>query len=338
MASDYYNVLGVKRDASDKDIRSAYRRLARQHHPDVNPGDKAAEQRFKEMNEAYEILSDPEKRRKYDKYGDRWQYADQFEAARSQSAGQFWSGATGRSGEAPNVAFDSGANGDFGNIFDSIFRGTRARRGRARGHDVEQPVQITLEESYHGASRTLSLQGSGPCATCGGSGRIAGVACHVCNGAGVETRTRRLEVKVPTGVQTGSRVRITGEGGPGAGGGPNGDLYIIVTMLPHERYERKADDLYVDVPVPVADAALGGEVTVPTLAGKQVVLTIPAGTQSGKTFRLNGLGMPKLGSGASGSLYARVRLQLPETLGDEERKLFERLRQLQQEQRKSGVH
>ena len=336
MASDYYNVLGVKRDASDKDIRSAYRRLARQHHPDVNPGDKAAERRFKEMNDAYEMLSDPEKRRKYDKYGDRWQYADQLEAARGQSAGQFWGGATGRAGEPSGGAFDG--NGDFGAIFDTIFRGARARRGRARGHDIEQPIQITLEEAYRGASRTLSLQGSGPCATCGGSGRIAGVACHVCNGTGVETRTRRLEVKVPPGVQTGSRVRITGEGGPGAGGGPNGDLYLIVAVLPRERYERKGDDLYVDVPVPVADAALGGEVTVPTLAGKQVALTIPAGSQNGKSFRLSGLGMPKLSGRGSGALYARVRLQLPETLGDEERKLFERLRQLQQEQPKSGVH
>ncbi|MGQ9571746.1 MAG: DnaJ C-terminal domain-containing protein [Dehalococcoidia bacterium] len=320
---DYYAILGIKRGASDKEIRQAYRRLARKYHPDVNPGDKAAEEKFKEINAAYEVLSDAEKRRKYDLYGDQWQYADQFEQARRQDGQRwFWS-----SRGAPSEGFDLGGLGfgDLGDLLGGLFSGTRTRT--RRGEDVQHMTEVTLEEAYHGTTRVLQIQGEEPCATCGGSGRLVGAVCHVCQGSGVSVRPRRLEVKIPPGVTDGSRVRVAGEGRPGRGG-PKGDLYLVISVRPHERFSRRGDDLHTEVEVPLLDAVLGGEVTVPSLKGK-AMLKIPPLTQNGRVFRLAGLGMPRLGGGGKGDLYAKVKVILPAQLSPEERELFEKLKAMQ---------
>ena len=321
MARNYYDILGVVRNASDKDIRKAYRRLARQHHPDVNPGDKAAEARFKEINAAYEVLSDTQKRRKYDRYGDQWQYADQIEQAQRQSAGR-WS--FGRGGTFDPGDMNLGA--DLGDLFQGIFRGFGRRPGRQRGRDVQQPVEVTLEEAYHGTARVLQMEREEPCTTCGGQGQVAGAICHVCRGAGAIVKPRRLEVKIPPGVREGSRVRVAGEGGVGPAG--TGDLYLVVSVRPHERFERRGDDLYTDVDIPLTDAVLGGEVQVQTMTSR-VVLKVPPLTQNGRNIRLSGLGMPRLGGNGKGDLYARVKVKLPDQLSERERKLFEELRAAQ---------
>ena len=325
MAKNFYETLGVTRTAGDKEIRSAYRKLARKHHPDVNPNDRAAEARFKEINSAFEVISDPDKRKKYDKYGDRWEHADQIEEAQKRQSAAGWArqGPSGGRG-------DSG--GDFGSVFESIFRrergGPRAQPSSRRGQDIETPVEVALEEAFHGTTRTLSLQSAEACRTCGGSGEVATAVCHTCEGMGQVVRPRRLEGKVPAGVKTGSRVRVAGEGRPGIGGGASGDLYLVVTVQPHPRFERKGDDLYTDVSVPYTDAVLGGEVEVQTL-DKRVVLRIPELTQNGRQVRLSGKGMPTLGGHSHGDLFVRVRVQMPEALTAEARELFERLRAIE---------
>jgi len=320
---DYYAILGVKRGASDKEIRQAYRRLARKYHPDVNAGDKAAEAKFKEINAAYEVLSNGEKRRKYDLYGDQWQYADQFEQARRQG-GQRWSW-SGRG--APFGGFDLGdlGFGDLGDLLGGLFTGTRTRSGR--GENVQHMAEVSLAEAYQGTTRVLNMQTEEPCSTCGGSGKLVGAVCHVCQGSGVTMRSRRLEVKIPPGVSDGSRVRVVGEGPrpSGRGGGTRGDLYLVISVRPHERFSRRGDDLHTEVEVPLLDAVLGGEVAVPTLKGK-AMLKIPPLTQNGRVFRLAGLGMPHLGSSAKGDLYAKVEVILPADLSPEERELFQKLK------------
>jgi len=336
MASDLYSILGVSRSASDKEIRQAFRRLARKWHPDVNPGNGEAEAKFKEMNAAFEVLSDPEKRKKYDRYGDQWMHADQIEEMQRRQGGARRSSSNGQS-----FRFEGGEGFDLGDLFgadaggashgagrfDSLFR---RGAGRQRGQDVEAEVRVTLEEAYAGTRRTIELRaGEEPCRVCSGSGQIAGATCHVCRGTGVATPLRRVEVDVPAGVQDGQRIRLAGQGGPSGNGGAAGDLYLRVHVGAHPRFERKGDDVYVDVDVPVADAALGGEIRVPTLKGKALALRVPAGTQGGKVFRLAGQGMPRSAGGRGGGfgdLYARARLVLPEPLTDDQRRLFEQLR------------
>lgn len=309
---DYYQILGVNKSADDKEIKKAYRKLARQYHPDVNPGDKVAEQRFKEISEAYTVLSDDEKRKKYDRFGAQWQ---QYERAgvNPEDFGSF-----GQGGQTRNVTpeefeqmFGSGANG-FSDIFEGLFGGAGSRQRNAqgtpfdgrtarprRGRDMETSIQVTLEEAFRGSTRTLQRE----------------------NG-------QRLQVNVPAGVKTGSRVRISGEGGQGIGG-PAGDLYLMVEVLPHTHFKRDGDDLTVAVDVNLYTAVLGGEIQVPTLE-RPVMLTIPAGTQNGKRFRLRGLGMPNLkNTEQRGDLYAEVKVMLPEQLSGEEQQLFEQLRALQ---------
>ena len=308
MARSFYETLGVARGASEKEIRSAYRKLARRYHPDVNPNDQAAEERFKEIQGAYDVLADEDSRRKYDRYGDRWQQADQIEEMERQRAQAGFGGGFG--------------DLDLGSVFGGIFGG-----GPRRGQDVETPAEITLEEAAAGTTRTVALQSAEPCAIGGGNGAVANTRCHACGGAGEALRPRRLEVKAPPGVRTGSRVRVAGEGRPGRGGGPPGDLYLLITVRPHARFERTGDDLTVEVPVPYLDAVLGGELEVPTLTGR-VMLTIPPLTQNGRRFRLTGKGMPVLGrSDRRGDLFARVSVALPERLSERERELFEELRQ-----------
>lgn len=305
MARSLYEVLGVKPDASEKEVRSAYRRLARKFHPDVAPNDKAAEARFKEVNSAFEVLSDPKKRAKYDKYGDRWEYADQIEEAQRKQSASGWARQQGAFGGHTGEGF---GDLDFGSVFGSIFgRDRSAADLRRRGIDVETPVEVTLEEAFRGTSRTISIAARDPSAP-----------------------PRRLEVRIPPGVKTGSRVRVAGEGHPGSGGAGPGDLFLLVTVLPHSRFERKGDDLLVDVSVPVLDAVLGGEVEVPTVDGR-VMLKLPELTQNGKQFRLGGKGMPVLGAaGSRGDLYARVKVQLPEQLSPAERDHFTALRALRE--------
>ncbi len=310
---DFYQVLGVSRSASEKEVRQAFRRLARQHHPDVNPGDSSAEAKFKEINEAYEVLSNAESRAKYDRYGAGWKHAEQYERAHAGAQGPStwrWNDGPGR-GRVTVESFGIEDEDDpFASIFDTFaggrtrFAGTRRRAGPARGQDVEHAMEVTLEEAYQGATRLLRIEGAG------GS-------------------SRRLEVKIPAGVQTGSRVRIAGEGGPGSGpGAAKGDLYLAVAVAPHPRFERRGDDLHADVEVPLAEAVLGGEASVPTLSGRRIALKVPPETQNGRTFRLAGQGMPRLGSPGRGDLYAKVRVVLPTGLSQRERQLFEELRAL----------
>ena len=322
---DYYSILGVNRNASEREIKQAYRRLARKHHPDINPGDKSAEEKFKRINEAYEVLSDKEKRRKYDQFGDQWQYADQFAQAHRQQA------PFGDLGKGGYTEFRFG-EGDLGSLFDGLFRGfgtgTSRRRVRPqRGQDVEHPIEVTLDGAYRGASRLISLQTEEACSDCGGSGSIQNMPCSMCRGSGRVTRLKRLEVKIPPGVKDGSRIRVAGKGGPGYGGGKSGDLYLVASVKPHQVFERKGDNLHVEVAVPLTVAVLGGEVKVSTLKGK-LELKVPPGTQNGRTFRLAGQGMPHLGNSSYGDLLARVKVILPTKLSSQERELFEQLRKL----------
>jgi len=322
---DYYEILGVRRNATEQEIKQAYRRLARKLHPDVNPGERSAEAKFKEINEAYEVLSNKENRKKYDRYGDQWQYADQFEQAKRQQAPP-WDFA--RSGGATTFHF---GEGNLDSLFEELFQGARTgthtRRAQPRrGRDIETPVEVTLEEAYHGTSRTLSLQAEAPCPTCQGTGLIQNVPCGTCRGAGVVPRMKRLEVKIPPGVSSGSRVRIAGKGQPGYGGA-NGNLYLVISVKPHRSFERRGDNLHVNVPVPLTVAMLGGEVRVPTLKGK-LALKIPPETQNGRAFRLGGQGMPHVGNSSRGDILAKVNIVLPTKLSPEEKELFKRLKEL----------
>ena len=324
---DYYQILGVSRNATAKEIKQAYRRLARKYHPDVNPGDKGAEARFKEINAAYEVLSDPENRKKYDQFGENWQYADQFaQAGWKASYGDF-------ARQGPFTVFDfsdfgSGA-GDIGGIFDRIFGdlGTRATRRPRRGRDIEHPIEVTLEEAYHGSTRTIETQAESACHVCGGRGALGNAPCYTCGGSGRVLYPQRLEVRIPPGVSDGSRIRMAGKGRPGSGGGPPGDLYLMASLRPHPVFQRRDSDLHVEVDVPLTDAMLGGEVEVPTLKGK-VALKIPPETQNGRVFRLAGQGMPRMGDNRKGDLFAKVRVVLPTELTEREKELFRELKKL----------
>jgi molecular chaperone DnaJ len=336
---DYYQILGVPKTADAKAIKQAYRKLARKYHPDQNPGNKAAAERFKEINEANEVLSDPEKRQRYDALGPDWaRYAD---AGAGGFGGQ--PGAGGPGGYRVHVD-QSGDVGDFSEFFRTIFGDLGARRGpfegvefeergpfRAggrgrRGGDLETEVEISLEEAHTGTRRAVEFQELEVCATCRGSGRQGKAACPTCGGSGRVTRTNRVEVTIPAGVRDGSRVRAAGEGGAGTGGGTRGDLYLRVHLTPHPTFERREDDVHVELPVAVWEAALGAEVEVPTLRGK-VTMKIPPETSSGRTFRLPGYGLPHL-KGGKGDQFVRVRVVVPSSLSARERALFEELKQL----------
>jgi DnaJ-class molecular chaperone len=335
---DYYKILGVERNADAKAIKQAYRRLARKLHPDLNPGSKGAADRFKEVNEAHEVLSDPEKRRRYDTLGPDWQrYA-------ADGPGP------GGPGGGYRVHVDPSDLGEFSDFFRTIFGdlgararrspggrdagdvlgevlGGRGRRGARRGDDLQTPVEISLEEAAQGTRRTIEFEREEVCATCGGSGQQGTGPCPTCGGAGQVRRAQRVEVGIPAGVRDGARVRAAGEGGPGTGGGPQGDLYLQVGGRPHPTFERREDDLYVDLPLAVWEAALGAEVEVPTLRGK-VTMKIPAETPTGRTFRLPGYGVPHLRGGGQGDQLVRAKVVVPTGLSPRERELFEELRQL----------
>jgi DnaJ-class molecular chaperone len=328
---DYYKILGVERTASQDDIKKAFRKLARKHHPDMNPGDKEAEKRFKEINEAYEVLSDPEKRQKYDTLGPNWQEQFGF-GGNPQPRTRTYTGAGGRGN--PQFDFDSDPTG-FSDFFETLFGNMRSGQTRTTtqeqmrrraGDNLEQPVDISLKEAFEGAKRVFTVQVPSECPTCKGTGEVRGAICPTCQGQGQVMNTERIEVSIPKGADTGTRVRVAGKGQPGIGGGPRGDLYLIVNVKPDGQFERKRDDVYVDVPVDLTAALLGGEAQVPQLNGRSLILTIPAETQNGQIFRLAGKGMPRLRGTGQGDLFARVRVVLPTHLTDAERKLFTEFR------------
>jgi DnaJ-class molecular chaperone len=311
----------VTKTSTDKEVKQAFRKLARKHHPDVNPGDKKAEIRFKDINEAYEVLGDPAKRKKYDELGANWRAYEQA-AARGQPnpfAGSWNVDTGGGAGGARTMSQEEmeqlfGDSHPFSDFFSTFFSGgpasggdRRTARGRARqrrGQDVEHEVDLTLEDAYHGTTRRLALRRDG--------------------------HARTVDVRIPVGVGEGSRVRIVGEGESGVGGAPSGDLYLRVRLSPHAEFERKGRDLYLKVPVAVTTAVLGGEAEVRTIEGKSVRLRIPPLTQGGQLFRLKGYGMPKVSDPADrGDLYARAEVHLPTELSAAEREHYEALAQLQ---------
>lgn len=349
--ADYYEILGVDRGADEKELKSAYRKMAMKHHPDKNPGDKVAEAKFKELSEAYEVLKDPQKRGAYDQFG---------HAAFEQGGG----GAGG---------FGGGAGG-FSDIFEDIFgemmgggRGRRSSGGRERGADLRYNMEVTLEEAFEGKAAQISVPtaiscetctgsgskpGSSPkqCATCGGAGRVRAAQgffsiertcpscqgkgevisdpCTSCSGQGRVTKERSLSVNIPAGIEDGVRIRLAGEGEAGARGGPTGDLYIFVNIKPHEFFQRDGADLFCRIPLSMTTAALGGEFEVGTLDNSKSRVKVPEGTQSGKQFRLKAKGMPVMRSSNHGDLYIQVAIETPQNLTKRQRELLEEFNSL----------
>ncbi|HEU5343023.1 MAG TPA: J domain-containing protein [Ktedonobacterales bacterium] len=353
---DYYKILGVTRSASTDEIKKAFRQLARKYHPDVNPGNKQAEARFKEINEAYEVLSDPDKRRKYDTLGPNWQerYNPAASTARARTPFSRTRTATGSSGSGSSYDFADPTG--FSDFFEALFgrrptgtatagsAGSSTSRGRAttgsagssspfggtgalnRGENVEQPVEITLREAYAGARRLYTIQQPEKCTACDGTGKIGSRVCVTCGGSGLVERERRITVNIPAGVDTGVKVRVAGEGQPSPDGGPRGDLYLLVTVKPDPQFERHGEDLVMEAHAPLTTAILGGELTLTMIDGKRITLTIPPETQNGQMFRVSGKGMPRPNSDKRGNLMVRVQVELPTRLNERERQLFEELR------------
>ncbi|MCC6674128.1 MAG: J domain-containing protein [Thermomicrobiales bacterium] len=345
---DYYQTLDIPRTAGESEIKTAFRKQARKHHPDVNPGDTGAEERFKDVNEAYEVLSDPVKRKLYDRYGEEWQRykeagytGDEPKGAgrRAAPTEDFGTWFTGSSGGFTSTEFTSG--GDHSDFFETLFgsfggggrRGaesfTRATPRPRRGQDIEAEVEVSFDEAFRGTTRRFDVQAEEVCPTCGGTGLVRNAICPTCDGAGFIPRVKTIEVKIPAGVANGSRIRVAGQGGAGQAGGPNGDVYLVVEVAPDNRFAREGDNLRTEVTVPMLTALLGGKAQVTTPTGR-VELTIPAETQQGKVFRLRGQGMPKLRSksGERGDLLAKANVVLPTNLTDREKALLEELRTL----------
>jgi DnaJ-class molecular chaperone len=316
---DYYKTLGVAKTATEKEIKQAFRKLARKLHPDVNPGDKTAEARFKEVNEAYEVLGDSDKRKKYDELGANWRMYEHAGAGAGPFAGGFNVGGSGGRGGFRTMTPEEmqelfGDTNPFSDFFTTFFGGgvggmggggsrTTGRVRERAGRDIENEIELSLEDAYRGTTQRLALTHDG--------------------------HRRTVDVRIPAGVVTGSRVRISGEGEPGVGGGQAGHLYLRVRLTPHPVFELKDRDLHVRVHVSVTTAVLGGEADVQTLTGKPARLRIPPLTQNGQVFRLKGYGMPAVGKpDQKGDLYARVEIQLPTHLTAEEREHYEALRRL----------
>jgi molecular chaperone DnaJ len=360
---DYYQVLGVPKNATASEIKKAYRKLAQQHHPDANPGDQAAEERFKEVSAAYDVLGDEQKRKQYDQVRDM--------AASGFGAGGFPGGGGGYAGSG----FPGGARvrfedlGDLGDLFGDLFGGSarRTRTRPSRGADLETEVRVTFEDAMDGTNKAVRIQGPAPCETCHGSGaapgtspidcpqcggvgaiavnqgpfqmsqtcprchgsgRIVETPCPTCRGSGTQRRVRSFQVKIPAGVKDGARIRLAGRGEPGPAGGQPGDLYVKVRVEPHAIFRRSGSDLLVDLPLTFAEAALGSNVQVPTLNGP-VRMKVPAGTQNGRTFRLKGKGAPK--RGGRGDLLVTVNVEVPRKLSKQEKELLKQLREVEDE-------
>jgi molecular chaperone DnaJ len=355
---DYYKTLGVKRAATQEEIRKAYRRLARKYHPDLNPGDKASEEKFKNLSEAYDVLSDPKKREVYDKFGT---YSDNIrEAGRAPGTPGVdfdWSVFTGATGAG------AGGGASFKDIFSELFGGgtrttTQAQPQPQRGADIEIPLALSFEEAINGLTTNINVRrsevcprcnGTGEasagqllCVTCDGSGKISTgggflrfdqtcgdcggtgkrrPSCQGCNGKGVLPKYETVKVRIPAGVDTGSRVRVNGKGEAGMRGAPPGDLYIITNVSPHRIFTRKGDNIYCAIPITLPEAALGAKIEVPTVAGK-AQLRIPPGTQSGQVFRLREKGAPSLRGATRGDQYVEVRVVLPKIIDEDSKKLL----------------
>jgi molecular chaperone DnaJ len=373
MADDYYQILEVPRTASAEDIKKAFRKLARKHHPDVNPGNKAAEERFKQLNTAFEVLSDPKKRQLYDEFGEDAAKIG-FDEKKAETY-RAYRAAQARGGGRGGIPFGGGGGADFdlGDLFGDLFGRAGAagfdineafgRRsspmGAESGDDLSAKVQLSLAEAISGTERVLSVQRpgrcqrcngqgdtgrTGPCPQCKGTGRTrrnAGMAfsgacsmcngtgraaedCGACQGRGISEEATRLTVKIPPGVQTGSKVRLAGQGAAGARGGPPGDLYIETEVAEHPLVRREGDDLYLDLPVTVTEAMLGAEVKVPTFQG-EVTVKVPPGSQSGRKMRLKGRGAPSLKGNGTGDLYLVLQVKVPETATSEARAAAEAL-------------
>jgi molecular chaperone DnaJ len=356
---DYYEILGLSRNASDTEVKKAFRKLARKYHPDINPGDKTAEQKFKEINEAYEVLSDPKKRKQYDQFGHA-AFDQGFTPGGGPQGGYGFEGFGGQGAEYFS-------QGGFEDVFGSIFGERAARpRGPQKGDDVSYAVEIDLEDAIYGRTMQVDLQREAACATCGGSGAQPGSArttcatcrgtgsvtrgsgfmhlsqvcpvcrgegtvnpnpCRVCSGTGTVQRSERINVKIPPGVDNGSRVRVAGMGGAGHKGGPPGDVYIVTRIRPHGYFERKGDNLYSEAPVTFSEAALGAKIEIPTVDGI-VNLTLPVGVQTGQQLKLKGKGVPHLKGGGTGDHYVTVKVVTPSSLGEQEKEILRELERL----------
>lgn len=330
---DYYEILGVPKTATQDEIKKAFRKLARQYHPDLHTGPRKAEmeKKFKELNEAHEVVSDPETRKKYDRYGHRWKDAEAYERARQQGGAGAGGWQYSPGGEGPE--FTSGGGFDFSDIFETMFnRGAGgARTGRSsgfrnyavQGDDLEADVRLTLREVLTGVTRRLQLSEQIPCPDCGGTGKQKGRPCQACMGTGARSETRTIEVKIPAGVQDGTRVRVAGKGHPGINGGKPGDLYLRVHVESDAIFQRQGSDVHVALPVYPGEAALGADVLAPTLTDP-VRVKIPPGSRAGAKLRLKGKGLPTA-SGGRGDLFFTLQIVMPPSLTDEERKLYEQL-------------
>ncbi|MCU0837893.1 MAG: molecular chaperone DnaJ [Rhodospirillales bacterium] len=342
--ADYYSVLGVGRDASKDELKKAYRKLAMNYHPDRNPGDQDAERRFKELNEAYEVLRDDQKRAAYDRFG---------HAA-------FQGGEGGGAGFGPN--FGAGFADIFEEMFGEFMGGGRRARPTGRGADLRYNLEISLEDAFAGAKTTIRVSAAANCETCKGSGSAGGKApetcgtcrgmgrvrsqsgfftvertcptcggtgqtirdpCRPCNGSGRVQTDSTLQVQIPAGVDDGTRIRLAGKGEAGVRGGPAGDLYVFVSIRPHRFFRREGADLHFRLPLPLTKAALGGTLEVPTIGGERARLTIPPGTQTGEQFRLRGKGMSILHSQNRGDMYVETFVETPRNLTDKQKKLLQ---------------
>ena len=324
---DYYEILGVKRDASEDQIRQAYRKLARKHHPDLNPGDKTAEEKFKEINEANEVLSDPEKRKRYDQLGANWRDGAEFTPPPG------WGQVNVDFGDLRDI-FGGGAagasGGAFSDFFEMLFGGGRASSGdsrrartRARGQDAEAEMEISLEDAHRGGRHRITLQAARGCPTCNGTGTSNGGVCPTCRGAGQVVSPKTIDVNIPPGARAGSVIRIPRQGQPGAGGAEPGDLFVKLQLKPHSAFAVTGDDLTADVPITPSEAVLGATIEVPTIDGK-AEMKVPAGSQSGQRLRLRGQGLNKRGGGR-GDLYVRLKIVVPAQPSEREKQLYQEL-------------
>ena len=334
---DYYQTLGVSRGASEADIKKAFRKLAREYHPDVAKNKKQAEEKFKEINEAYEVLGDPAKRKRYDQLGANWQSGADFRMPPGYESFGRGRPSAGRGAGGGEYEFQFGGTG-FSDFFEQLF-GAAAGRGAAgfgrgggfaeeaagaeRGSDIEGDILVTLEEAMHGSVRSVSVRHVAVCDQCGGSGQRNRRVCQACGGTGQVARTETCQVKVPAGVTEGQRLRIAGRGEAGGGGGAAGDLYLRVRLAKHPDFEVDGHNLVYEAEVAPWEAVLGANISVPTLNG-QVSIKVPAGTQNGQKLRVRGRGLPQRGSG-SGDLIVETRVEVPKRVTDSERKLWEQL-------------
>lgn len=319
---DYYEILGVKRDATEEQIRQAFRKLARKYHPDLNPGDKAAEEKFKQLNEANEVLSDAEKRKRYDQLGQNWKDGAEFTPPPG------WGRVNVDSNDFGSVF---GSGGGFSDFFESLFGGKsaaqseprRRRRSRAKGQDSEAEMEIALEDAHRGGRHRITLQGTRVCPACKGTGAANGGECAMCRGAGQVIGPKTIDVNIPPGARDGSVIKLARHGQPGANGGEAGDLYITLRLKPHPSFTVAGDDLTTEVPITPSEAVLGTRLEVPTIEGK-AEMKIPAGSQAGQRLRLRGQGLNKRGGGR-GDQYVRLKIVVPTQPTEREKLLYKEL-------------